>query len=216
MLCSRVTLSASTGHGFSSEPCWSYPNLSSPLPRQNIRVTSLSSSGWRLWLSRLPNNMFFKKCLRVKGEGGGGGVGNTCKIHGEIVNRKRNKEKRKKSDKIRADVVLLHIIHYISEHIHKKQQPYRHCNSSLHWCMNFKAHISLCKMTETTVQVRNYLLPLTVFFPSLCAPMHNSSHFAMTLEGLSWPCGVGLAQISGMLLWNSNDIMEPSSDQPKL
>lgn len=43
--------------------------------------------------------MFFKKCLRVKGEGGEGGVGNTCKIHGEIVNRKRNKEKRKKSDK---------------------------------------------------------------------------------------------------------------------
>lgn len=90
---------ASRGHGFSSEPYWSCPNLSSPLPWQNMRVTFHSSSGWRLWLSRLPNNMLFNKCLREKGEGGKGGGGNTCKIHGEIVNRKRDEERSNKSDK---------------------------------------------------------------------------------------------------------------------
>lgn len=51
---------------------------------------------------------------------------------GNSQQEEKQREEKEVRQKTCADVVLLHIIHYISEHIHKKQQPYRHCSSSLH------------------------------------------------------------------------------------
>jgi len=80
--------------------------------------------------------------------------------HLEEIKSKGTEQKKKglKSQTKRhcRSLLLMYIIHCVSEHMNNKQQPFKHHNSILHHCKSYNVNILLSKRTKTAIQKTDF------------------------------------------------------------